>query len=128
MDISKFLGKVIGFYLLIIGSAMLSNMHQFTNHVGKLIHDTPLMFVSGFFTLIVGLLLVMSHNVWQWSWRLIITIIAWLTLIKGVSIIYFPEYLDIITIHFVSNMQVAYAAASVDVILGLVLIYKSLKH
>ncbi len=128
MDTSKFLGKVIGFYLLIIGSAMLSNMHQFTSHVVKLIHDTQLMFVSGFFALIIGLLLVVSHNIWQWSWRVIITIIAWLTLIKGVSIVYFPGYLDIITIHFVRNMQVAYAAAGIDVVLGLVLIYKSLKH
>lgn len=128
MDTSKFLAKVIGFYCLIVGTAMLSNMHQFTGHVVKLLHDTQLMFVSGFFALIIGLLLVVSHNIWQWSWRLIITIIAWLILFKGVSIVYFPEYLDVITKHFVHNMQIAYTAASIDVILGLVLIYKGFKQ
>ncbi|CEG56156.1 hypothetical protein [Legionella fallonii] len=127
METSKFLSKVLGFYLFIIGSAMLLNMHQFTSHVVKLINDTQLMFVSGFFVLILGLLMVVSHNVWQWSWRLIITIIAWLILFKGVSIIYFPKYLDTVTIHFVRNMSISYTAASIDVILGLVLIYKGFK-
>lgn len=128
MDRSKFLAKVIGFYLLIVGSAMLSNAHDFTNHVVKLLHDTQLMFVSGFFVLIIGLLLVVSHNIWQWSWRLIITIIAWLILCKGASIVCFPQYLDVITMHFVHNIQIAYLAAGIDVILGLVLIYKGFKQ
>ena len=44
MNISKFLGKVIGLYMLIVTVAMLLNMHQFTNKVDLLINDIPLMF------------------------------------------------------------------------------------
>lgn len=65
MDISKFLGKGLGVYLLLVSTAFLVNMSQFADLVKHLINDPPLMFVTGFFTLIIGILLVVSHNIWQ---------------------------------------------------------------
>lgn len=70
MDISKFLSKVIGIYLIVVAIAMFVNTHQFMIDVNSLINDAPLMFVTGFFTLILGLLMVVSHNVWQGNWRI----------------------------------------------------------
>jgi len=123
MDVSKFLAKVLGIYLVLVSTAMLLNMAQFSDMVKHLINDAPLMFVTGFFTLIVGLLAVVSHNIWQWNWRLIITIIAWLSLIKGVSLIFVPQFLDSVSLMFVENVKLAYGAGILDFILGLILIY-----
>ncbi|MCL9684841.1 hypothetical protein [Legionella maioricensis] len=128
MDTSKFLSKVLGLYLLIIGVAMFVDMHQFTRYVYKLVNDAPLMFVTGFFTLILGLLMVVSHNVWELHWRLIITIIAWLTLFKGASIIFFPEFIDHLSLSFVHHLNFAYASASFDFLLGALLTYLGFKR
>ena len=49
------------------------------------------MYLSGFLALIIGNLLVVSHNVWTADWRVIITIFGWLSLLKGVVRLFFPS-------------------------------------
>ena len=127
MDVSKFLSKVIGIYLLFISIAMLTNMHQFINNVNHLINDAPLMFVSGFFTLIIGILMVVGHNIWQWNWRVIITILGWLALLKGACLILEPRLIDRATIMFMHNTNCAYIAAGIDFVLGVLLLYFGFK-
>ncbi len=123
MEISRFLGKVIGLYLIIVSIAILINMPKFVSTVNELINNVPLMFVTGFFTLVLGLLLVVSHNIWQWNWRVIITIIAWISLLKGISIVLYPEIIDHATHWFVENSTFGYITGSIDLILGLILCY-----
>lgn len=128
MDISKFLSKVMGIYLIIVSSMMLANMPTFNLHINNLINDAPLMFVTGFFTLIIGILAVVSHNIWEWSWRVIITLIAWLSVFKGVSLILNPEFIDKITLFYLQNIKIAYTAAGIDFVLGCVLCYFGFKR
>ncbi|MAG60088.1 hypothetical protein CMO96_04850 [Candidatus Woesebacteria bacterium] len=52
---------------------------------------SPAMYLSGFLALIIGNLLVVSHNVWTADWRVIITIFGWLSLLKGVVRLFFPS-------------------------------------
>ena len=128
MNISKFLSKVIGLYLIIVSIAMLVNMPQFLIYVIKLINDAQSMFVAGFVTLILGLLMVVSHNIWQWHWRVIITIFSWLILIKGASIVIYPEFIDHLSLLFVQNLKIAYIAAGFDLALGILLSYFGFKR
>jgi hypothetical protein len=123
MELSKFLSKVIGIYFIIVSSAMLLNMPQFLASVTLLINDAPLLFVTGFFTLIVGLLMVVSHNIWQWNWRVSITIIAWIVLLKASIIMICPQFIETIALSFVQDMNAAYIAAGVDFVIGLLLSY-----
>lgn len=123
MDVSKFLAKVIGIYLVIVTLMMLTNMSQFLSNVNSLVNDAPLMFVTGFFTLILGILVVVSHNIWQWNWRVIITIFAWLALIKGAVMLVYPQLIDSVSYSFIQNTTIAYVTACVDLVLGLVLCY-----
>jgi hypothetical protein len=128
MDSSKFLSKVIGIYLIIISIAMLINMPQFITQVNILIHDSGNMFVTGFFTLILGILMVVSHNLWRWDWRLVITIIAWLTFLKGASIIIYPQFIAKTTILFMQDMNIAFITAGLDLCLGILLTYFGFKR
>jgi len=128
MDISKFLSKVIGIYLIIVSLAMLINMHQFISYVNSLISDTPVLFVTGVFTLILGLFMVVSHNIWQWNWRVIITIFSWIALLKGASIVLCPQFIDKTTLLFVQNINIAYIAAGFDLIIGILLSYFGFKR
>ncbi|MFC3907505.1 hypothetical protein ACFORL_00245 [Legionella dresdenensis] len=128
MDTSKFLSKVLGIYFIIVSVAMYVDMQQFTGYVQRLIHDPTLMFVTGFFTLILGILMVVSHNIWQWNWRLLITIIAWIVLLKGIGIIFLPHFIDTVSLSFVENIYMTYAAAGLDLLLGLFLCYKGFKE
>ena len=128
MNVSKFLAKVIGIYLIIISIAMFVNMPQFLTLVNQLINDAPAMFVTGFFTLILGILMVVSHQIWRWNWQGLITLMGWLALLKGVSIIYDPQLIDHMTMLFLQNTSVAYIAAGIYLVLGILLSYFCFKR
>ncbi|WP_392538820.1 hypothetical protein [Legionella sp. 227] len=128
MDTSKFLSKVLGIYLIVVSLAILINLHQFTLYVQELLKDGPLMLVLGFWTFTLGLLMVVGHNVWQWSWRLLITIMAWIILLKGASMIFYPHYIDRATLLFVQNKSIAYSAVGFDLIIGIILCYLGFKR
>lgn len=128
MDISKFLSKVLGIYFVFVSVVMLTNMQQFINSVNTLIHDAAAMIVAGFFTLILGILMVVSHNIWRWHWQVIITLIAWISLLKGASILIYPQFINQTSILFVQHLNVAYVAAGFDFILGITLCYFGFKR
>lgn len=128
MDVSKFWGKVLGTYLIIVSLALFFNMQQFINNVYILVHIQPLMFITGFFTLILGLIIAVSHNIWEWSWRVLITLLAWLILLKGASIILYPHFIDKATILFVQSPNTGYVSAGIDFLLGVILCYFGFKR
>lgn len=127
MNISKFLAKVMGIYFVIISIAMFLNRQQFISGVNDLINNAPLMFVVGFFTLILGILMIVSHNIWQLNWRVLVTIIAWLTFIKGTSILMYPHFLGETTRLFLQSSTALYCAAIFDFFLGILLSYFGFK-
>lgn len=127
MEFSKKLGKIVGLYMLIIGIAILWHMDEFKQIVQSIMQDKPLMLVTGFFTLILGLIMIVSHNIWQWNWRLINTLVGCIVLLKGAGLILYPHLMDQLTVAFLKNSAVGYSAAVVDILLGSVLCYHSFK-
>lgn len=91
MYISFFLAKVIGLYLIITCGAMLVRRKRLMVIVEQFIENSAMTLLSGIMSLILGLLMVVSHNVWVFNWRILITLIGWLTLIKGIAWLYFPS-------------------------------------
>ena len=57
--------------------------------------SSALTFITGFITLVIGALLVNYHNIWVKNWTVLITIFAWLSLIKGFTLIAFPQVIKI---------------------------------
>lgn len=56
--------------------------------------NAGLTYMIGFLTVIVGFLVVHYHNLWGKDWTVLITIMGWLALIKGVLIIVFPRFIQ----------------------------------
>ena len=90
MELSIFLGKVLGLYLLIVSVVMTINRKDYKKLLQSFQENFALTLVCGVFTVILGLLLVVGHNIWSNDWRVIITLIAWLTLAKGIGLILVP--------------------------------------
>jgi len=90
MHISMFLAKLVGLYLVIAGGAALVRRRQMIELVEDMINNPAMMMLSGIMALIIGLLLVLFHNVWTTDWRMLITLIGWLSLLKGIALLYIP--------------------------------------
>jgi len=123
MDTSKFLSKVIGIYMIIISIVMLMDMNKMLQIIDGFTNNPSLVFVTGVFTLILGILLIACHNIWRWDWRLIITLIAWIVFIKGLSVIVAPQFIDKVSALVIANSMIYYAAAIFDLVVGIILSY-----
>jgi hypothetical protein len=87
MDISTFLAKVMGLYLVIMAFVVMINKKTLFKAVKEYTQNSALLLLGGAFALILGLLVVVSHNLWVADWRVIVTIFGWLTLIKGFTLV-----------------------------------------
>lgn len=122
MDLSIFLAKTLGLYLVIMAIVLWVNMQKIST-ILKSSENSPFLLISGLLALIFGILLVVSHNVWVADWRVIITIIGWLALIKGLLRLLFPDYAYKIIRGFADNIQVYYITDIIILIVGIYLCY-----
>lgn len=128
MDKSKFLSKAMGIYFIIVSIALILNMKQMTYLMSGYITSPSLLFTTGIITVILGILLVLYHNIWQWNWTVIITVLSWLILVKGISIILFPHFMSFVTMLFVQNHYFEYGGLGLDFLLGIYLSYMGFKR
>ena len=47
--------------------------------------------------LLAGFLIVNFHNVWVWDWTVIITVLGWLALLKGILLLLLPKTMVALT-------------------------------
>ena len=91
MDTSLFLAKLLGPLLLSLSAAMLINQVNMREMATDFLEHRGLIFLTGILTLLAGLAIVLTHNVWEWRWPVIITIFGWLSVIGGIFRIVFPD-------------------------------------
>ena len=92
MDVSIFLAKVIGVYLIVTCGAMLYQRKRIRKLIGKIDVEKPTFLVVSIMPLLIGLLIVIGHPVYELNWKGLITLFGWLGLIKGVLYLYFPKH------------------------------------
>lgn len=91
MEISIFLAQFWGWLLVILCLIFLLRKKVLSEELFRLVEDKGFALFSGYLALIVGLVTVILHNVWVADWRVVITIFGWISLIKGIMRIGFPE-------------------------------------
>ena len=92
MEWSYFLGSFLGLYLLVMGLFLITRPHILAESIDSLFKNYGLICFTGVFLTLFGLFLVLSHTVWEMSWRGLITLLSYLILFKGISRIYFPTW------------------------------------
>jgi hypothetical protein len=78
--------------------------------------DEEVPFLSGFLLVLFGLLFVLTHSEWSFDWIGLVTLLGWLTLIKGVIRIFWPEE----TVRWMKQMKGS-PVISVSLYVGLII-------
>ena len=94
MELSILVARMATFVYLAAGVAALSGTLNFKKLAADLNRSSGLTFISGFMTLIAGVALVQYHNLWVKNWTVLVTIIGWACLVKGMMLIVYPKYLS----------------------------------
>ncbi|HYB65827.1 MAG TPA: hypothetical protein VEC59_11270 [Steroidobacteraceae bacterium] len=85
LDKTRFLARLIGLYCLLGALVMLLQRDAWVAAVTALVREPPLMLLLGTVVVAAGLAMVLAHNIWSGgALPVVITVIGWLTLLKGV--------------------------------------------
>ena len=111
--------QVFSLYYLAVGIGIMMNCDFYKKLFGDVTENTSAMFFGGIAALVIGFLLVTFHNIWEMDWHVIITVVGWMALIKGILILVCPKIMTALT-KLMINKEIALKIMSVFVIvLGL---------
>lgn len=91
IEFTIFWAKVIGFFMVIAIASQLLRRKKFAELERNVYENPGIVALSALFFVFIGLLIVFSHNVWEWSWRVIITLGGYLFLGRGIMRLFAPE-------------------------------------
>ncbi|OJW52658.1 MAG: hypothetical protein BGO67_09325 [Alphaproteobacteria bacterium 41-28] len=123
MELSIFLAKAIGLYYVIISLGMILNGGRIKALLMEIMNNSALLFITGFFALILGILLVTSHNIWVADWRVLITLLGWGALLKGIMLVTLPQLMIEASKKWVQNTISYYITMCVVFLIGIFLLY-----
>jgi hypothetical protein len=92
IEITAFWAKVIGLWMVIAISSQLIRKDKFAEMEKNLYENPGSVAISALLHLLIGLLIVASHNVWELSWRVLITLGGWGFVLKGANRLFYPEF------------------------------------
>ena len=124
MQTSIFLARLIGTPLLIIGAAVLLNQAWYRTMIREVIASKISFYVAAALGLIVGLAIVLAHNVWTLNWRVLITLFGWINFLRGVITVLFPaQAMEFAGRHIGGSKHVPLIPGAVALTLGLILCF-----
>lgn len=123
METSIILAKIIGPLFLVVGIGIFINLEHYRRMVVDFGNSPLSIYMSGTIAMLVGLLIVTFHNVWTWGWPVIITIMGWLSLIKGAVRIALPKLVAERSSRYGRNTNTVMITAIFVVVLGGALTY-----
>jgi hypothetical protein len=91
MEISILVAKMAALVYLSVGIGALSGKVNVKELFDSFSKSPGLTYLGGFVALIAGVALVQYHNFWVNDWTVLVTILGWLAVIKGVTLIAFPQ-------------------------------------
>jgi len=116
-----FLAKMFGFYLVIIALALLIRGDEFRLNMQAAMRIPGLLQILSVFILFFGIALVLIHNVWVVGWPVLVTLLCWITLLKGIGGVLAPDLMERSAEFFDRPLHMKIAAVA-NLVLGLLLL------
>jgi len=121
MEATIFLVQFWGWFFVIESLIYLFRLKVFLERLG----DRAFVTLDGYLSFTLGLVTIILHNIWVADWRVIITVLGWLFLLRGVVRISFPETIYKMTPKLTSKPALVRIMLAALVFLGALLIWLS---
>jgi len=121
MATSIFIAKLLGPIFLVIGLGLFANRQAYRTMAEQFLHSPPLVYLSGVMALLGGLAIVLTHDVWTFDWRILVTLIGWLALVRGALRIVLPEWSMAMAAKMVARDDVLLGGTVAAILIGVIL-------
>ncbi|MFI4938232.1 MAG: hypothetical protein ACHQJ6_06985 [Candidatus Berkiellales bacterium] len=125
MNYSILYAKLFGFYCVIVPLAMLINVKEIKPYVLEMLTQKTFIILTGLISLFIGLVIIFTHSLWH-GWPIIITLIGYFAILKGIVRLFFTEMFAKYGVNFVKT-PVYYSVAILTLVLGIILLYLGFK-
>jgi hypothetical protein len=88
---AEFIEWFLACALLIVGASLLLRARAWITSLSGVASHPFAPLASGLYATLMGLVIVLCHNMWVWDMRVLVTIIGWLALGSGVLLLLIPE-------------------------------------
>lgn len=121
MLLTLLLAKVFGLALVAIGIALIAYRDLYAQMTRDFIQQRLLRTVISFSELVVGLFIVIGHNVSSPVPAAVITVLGWMFVLEGASYLLLPEKWTTRFVSAVNRPQVFIASGVIGIVLGIYL-------
>ena len=109
--------QLVGPILVVMGLGFLFNLKFFLGVYKDFGKSSMMTLVLGMMTMLVGLLIVMRHNLWSTPAEIIVSIFGWGALVKGVAFLVAPKLIAKLT-NAIANKSLMVVAIVVVLAVG----------
>ena len=113
MDISLVAAKILGIYLVLSGLFLIFRGKTVANLLKDFFGHPAIVYLTGVILIFLSSLFIIQHNVWDGTWRTVVTFFAWVVLLKGLAYIFVPEALHKMVTKKTLDMLNLYGLAAV---------------
>lgn len=92
METSIFIARSLAVVYISVALGFLVSGEFYRKELAKMLDNSAFMLLGGITALIIGLLMIEYHNIWVQNWTVLITIMGWVALLKGVIFLIFPRW------------------------------------
>ena len=128
-SLTSYLAKLIGLYCILVSLFLFTHRQESVETVSALLHSPMALFVTGLITILAGLAMILSHNVWSGgALTVVVTLIGWVTLVKGLVILFLsPQDQPALFLGELHYARLFYFYSAITFLLGLYLTYAGSK-
>jgi predicted tellurium resistance membrane protein TerC len=95
-ELSMIVARILAVFYIALGVGMINGQVNYKKLVDGFMKSPPLTYLAGFLLVLMGMPLVQYHNLWGYEWPILITIVSWAILIKGILLIAIPNSLSLL--------------------------------
>ena len=121
MNTSRFIARLIGPLFLVMGLGMVIEGDLVRALSQEFLSNISLIYFAGMLTLVAGLAIINTHNVWEANWRVIVTILGWLAVIGGVIRLLFPGKVQALGVGMLSHPHAMLISGAIILVVGAIL-------
>ncbi len=112
MDISILTLKILSIYLIVSGLFLIFKGKSIPLLLKDFFGHPATVYLTGIILIFLSSMYLISYNVWDGTWKTIVTVFAWIVLLKGIAYIFFPKALNEIAIRKSRNLFGVYGFIS----------------
>ncbi|WP_420578237.1 hypothetical protein [Ekhidna sp.] len=95
MEPSIFIARTLGVIYLTVGIGLFLFRETYILAYRKILENPGYALLGGFIAIVGGMAMVSYHNLWVSDWRVLVTIVGWIALIKGILLLLIPPYTNL---------------------------------